>query len=231
MSGQIPVILQARMSSGRLPGKMLLSVGGRILFDRVVERCRQSREISEVIVATSSDPSDNALAERCASQGLKYHRGPLLDVAERFASAVRFARCEAFVRICGDSPFIDPALIDQAVVAYRGFNVDLVTNTFPRTFPKGVSVEVVRAQAFFAALPRMTAAGEREHVTAVFYRLAGEFRIHGIRNDEDLSGENLCVDTAADLERIDAAFKTLGPRASACGWREALAAVREAQLS
>lgn len=231
MKGRVPIILQARMSSSRLPGKMLLSVGGLTLFDRVVERCRRSREVSEIIIATSSDSSDDAIAARCSAMGLKYHRGPLLDVAERFASLVRFAECDSFVRICGDSPFIDPALIDESVAAYRRLDVDLVTNTFPRTFPKGVSIEVVRAKTFLAAYSRMTAAGEREHVTAVFYRLADEYRIHSIQNADDLSAESLCVDTAADLERIDAVFKMLGERASGCGWREALEAVWETQRS
>jgi spore coat polysaccharide biosynthesis protein SpsF len=226
----LPIILQARMSSSRLSGKMMRLIGGRPLMDRVVERCRLSAEASSVIVATSSDASDDALAGRCGAIGAECFRGDLADVAARVAGVIAAKKAEAFVRICGDSPFIDPELIDRAIRAFRSMKPDLVTNTFPRSFPKGESVEVIRAAAFLSATERMTEPDEREHVTAVFYRRPGDYRIHNFSHSENLSAENLCVDTPEDLARMDGVFKELGERAARCGWEEALAAAREIRV-
>ncbi len=165
--------------------------------------------LGAVAVATSSDSSDEPIARFCDAFGVRCIRGPLEDVALRFKLAAETLKLDAFVRLCADSPLLDPQLITRAVDAFRSGNVDLVTNVFPRTFPPGQSVEVMGVRVFAAALPSMNRPGDREHVTKYFYEHPDRYRFLNLSAEHDATGADFAVDTEADLERIAALVAAL----------------------
>lgn len=209
---RIGAIVQARTGSSRLPRKVLLELAGKPLLLHVLDRLARARELDAIVVATSAEPADDAVAALCAAHGTPCVRGPHEDVAARFALAAREHRLDAFVRVSGDSPLIDPAIVDRAVARYRAGDADLVTNVRPRSFPPGQSVEVVRTLTFLSLVPRMTTEEEREHVTPLLYESG--LRIARIEASRDYGDLALTVDTAEDLARLDALIRRVGPDAS-----------------
>jgi len=223
----VAVIVQARMSSRRLPGKMLREVGGRSLLGWVIERLRPCRHAGPVIVATSSDRDDDALAAACAELGVAVFRGPLDDVAGRYLGAAERFGLDAFVRVTGDSPLIDPALVDAVVALYREGEADLATNVFPRRFPKGQSLEALNAAAFAALQPDLTDPLDREHITRFYYAHPGRFRIRALVGAVDCSDEQLSVDTPEDLARFAAIVAAMTRPHGEYGWAELRALARD----
>lgn len=212
-------IVQARQSSARLPGKMLMSVAGRSLLGRVIDRLGEARTLTRIMVATSTDGSDQPIADFCIKENISCYRGPLDDVAARFLAAAEREAADSFVRISGDSPLIDPALVDMAVAYYEVDRCDLVSNVFVRTFPRGQSVEVVRTEAL-EVLRALMQDDDREHVTRAFYRNGHAFRIVSLTSGVNAGAANLCIDTSDDLSRIERIVR-VAPNGA--GWRELLA--------
>ena len=201
---KIGAIVQARMSSRRFPGKVLHEVAGKPMLQFLLERLAHCSSIEEVIVATSCDPSDDALAEFCRKYDVGCHSGPLDDVASRFLAAAEDRRYDAFVRVSGDSPLLDPRLIDKAVSLFRSGDYDLVTNVLERTYPSGQSVEALRTETFRSAYALMTEAVDLEHVTTFFYRNNGEYRIHNFVCEPRRNAIHMSVDTPEDMSRFSA---------------------------
>lgn len=197
-------VVQARMRSTRLPGKVLRELGGRAILERLLDRLSRARSLERIVVATSVDPSDDAVADLCDRLAVACHRGPLEDVAVRFADACERYQLSAFVRVSADSPFLDPAIVDLVVAALDP-GVDVATNVHPRTFPRGQSVEAVDAKAFRRALALMGLPGDREHVTPAMYRNADRFTIRNVLAATDDSDLRMVIDDAADLERAERA--------------------------
>lgn len=198
----IGAIIQARMSSHRLPAKVLWPVAGKPLLQYLVERARRCSGLCGVVLATSCDPSDDPLADFCTGQNLACHRGPLENVAHRFLGVLDRYAWEAFVRLNGDSPLLDQSLIARALGLFAASEVDLVTNVYPRSFPPGQSVEVIRTAAFRRAVARMTMPDEFEHVTRYFYTRPEEFRIVNFASERPLNHHHLAVDTPDELKRF-----------------------------
>lgn len=195
-------IIQARMSSQRLPGKSLAMIAGRPMLQLLLERLGRCVSLDEIVIATSTDASDDAIVALCESRGIACHRGSLDNVAMRFRSVVRARPCDAFVRVNGDSPLLDPRLIDRGVGQFCAGDFDIVTNVHPRSFPRGQSVEVVRSSSFERACSLMSEPDDFEHVTRVFYRRADDFEIGSFRHARDCSGLQMSVDDPGDLDRI-----------------------------
>ncbi|PJK29499.1 cytidylyltransferase domain-containing protein [Minwuia thermotolerans] len=215
MQDLIPVIVQARTGSQRCPAKVMRAVAGRRLIDYTLdalERCRSARPL---IVATSDDPLDDALAAHCTARGTPVIRGPLLDVAGRFRCVLERFPVRAFVRISGDSPLIDYRIVDRAVELFRAERPDLVSNVVERTFPKGQSIEVIDSAIFLGAESRMHDPADREHVTPWFYRPESGYRIVTIRADTDASATSMVVDTEEEFQR----FRQVARELSAPAWR------------
>jgi spore coat polysaccharide biosynthesis protein SpsF len=224
---EVAVIVVARMTSKRLPGKTLMHLTDRTLLGHVVERVSQSRGADGVLVATSIDPSDDPIMEWCRAAGVHCYRGSLTNVALRVHEAGKEIGACGIVRVSADSPFIDPALIDHAIELYRGGDVALVTNVFPRTFPKGESVEVIAIEA----LERVLAAGltpeQEEHVTKAFYDLPDQFRIENFRTADiadtepgDHSAVQLSIDSERDWVTAAGVAELLGTRLDSASWLE-----------
>ncbi|MBZ0166270.1 MAG: NTP transferase domain-containing protein [Candidatus Omnitrophica bacterium] len=197
------VILQARMNSQRLPGKVLKEVQGKPLLQYTIDRLRQSLHPLRIVVATSDETSDDPVAAYCRGNEIEVFRGELENVAARYRAVIQHYQLPAFVRVTGDSPLIDSQLIDAGIDSFATGQFDLVTNVYPRSFPKGQSFEVLRAETFLEAVPLMRDAAQREHVTQYFYQNAGNYRIYNVAsNTGNFSEENLSVDTADDFERF-----------------------------
>ncbi len=199
---QIGGIVQARMSSTRLPTKVLRHIGGKPLLEYVLERLMRCDGLQSVVVATSSDPTDDPIEEYCRQSSVSYLRGSLSDVAGRFADVLNHHQWDGFVRVSGDSPLIDTAIVDQAVRCFAEQPCDVVTNVHPRTYPRGQSVEVISGGAFMQAESRMQTDADREHVTPYFYRHASEFAIVNLQSELDYSDLKMAVDTSDDLARV-----------------------------
>jgi len=224
----LPAIIQARMNSRRMPGKVLRELGGKPLIGRVLERVGSSAAISRIIVATSEAASDAGLVDYCSRCGIEFFCGSLDNVAKRFRDLVVRHRLDAFVRVCADSPFIDPALINNAVAIFEKGGYDIVTNTLKRTFPRGESCEVISSAAFLKGYALMKEPEDLEHVTGYFYRHAGDFRIFNFTNDDgDCSGTSLCVDTPDDFRVAESLVCLAGERFPALGWKELAGMRRE----
>lgn len=204
----IRVFVQARMSSRRFPGKVLAPLAGRPMLAHVLERCGQAFGADRVVLATSREPSDDALAQCAESLGYRVFRGELDDVLSRFQHCLAAHPCDWFVRISADSPMIDPQLIVR-VASRRAPHLDLVTNVQPRTFPAGQSVEVVRSEPFAKIDPRALSADEREHLTQVYYRNPARFKLLNVPSrDATLARQHLTVDTPEDLRAAEQRFAT-----------------------
>ncbi len=223
----VVALIQARMSSNRLPGKVLHPIQGRPLLGHVIDRLRRCRTLDGIRIATSAHPSDAPIGDFAAAEGVAVHRGSLDDVAGRLLDAAIAARADGLVRISGDSPLIDPALVDRAVGMFRAERPDLVSNVVRRTFPKGQSVEVVAVAALRRACSRMTADSEREHVTPWFYAHPDEVRIVGFEADPPHGALQLSVDTIEDLRRVEAILARLGGAACSHGLDTIVAAALE----
>ncbi len=196
-------IVLARFDSSRLPGKGLIEVSGRPLLAYTIERLRKVPALERIILATSDRNMDDGLAAFAATSGVECFRGSAADVAGRVLRCAQAFNIDAFARVNGDSPLIDYDAITDAIRRYDGTGADVVTNVFPRSFPSGASVEIVRTKAFERAYAAMTKPGHFEHVTKFFYDNPGAFSIINMDSkDPALTLINLAVDTREDLERF-----------------------------
>lgn len=199
---RIAVVVQARMGSRRCPGKVLECARGKPLLGYVLERVSRAACVDLVILATSTDRSDDPLEAFGHAVGTRVFRGSLHDVAGRMLAACESEGLDAFVRVSGDSPLLDPSLIERAVALFAEEACDLVTNVYPRTFPSGQSVEVLDVRAFRRACAMIDNDHDREHVTTVMYAHPGLFRIRNFSADTRMPDVHLAVDDMHDLERF-----------------------------
>ena len=213
-------IVQARMSSTRLPGKVIKEIVGKPMLQWTLERLENSKMLKKVVVATSSDARDDVVEDFCRAKNVNFHRGPLENVAQRFAEVVTLEKSDSFVRVSGDSPLIDPALIDQAVSLFRSTTVDLVTNKMPRTFPKGQSVEILNSRHFLKFCGSSTKKEDQEHVTKVFYKNPENHRIVSFTSGMDTGHIQMSVDTLEDFEMVDKLIKMSHEHPE--GWKKLL---------
>ena len=210
------LIVFARMGSQRLPGKMLMDLGGRPLLGRVLDRVRRVGGGNAVVVATSDRPEDDVLAEYAEGEGASVFRGSLEDVAGRALAGCDAFGFQRFARICGDRPFLPWELIDELLAAHAAEDCDLATNALDPGYPAGTVTEIVSTAALRRVLARTDDAEDREHVTRYLYAHPGEFRIVGRRADRpEWAGLNLCVDTDVDLERAGWILARIGPEPEA----------------
>ena len=194
-------IIAARCSSARLPGKVLRSLQGRPLLLHLVERLRSIELIDEVVIATSTEPSDDPIAAWAEATGVSCWRGSLMDVLGRIRGAGASRGANAVVRISGDSPLLDPTLVRRAICLFFEHKPDLVTNVFPRSFPKGQSVEVLSRAALDRLDQEARNASDREHVTAYAYAHPERFKICNFVADQQKQELQLSVDTQEDFDR------------------------------
>jgi spore coat polysaccharide biosynthesis protein SpsF len=215
-------VVQARTGSTRLPGKVLAPVGGVPMLEFMLARL-DSLAVDDLVVATSVYERDDPVAQIAARMGIDAVRGPEQDVLARFGVALDAHPAQTVVRLTADCPLTDPRLVESVVVRHHERGAAYTTNVMPRTFPKGLDVEVVAADALRYAIEEAGDPVEREHVTPFVYRRPERFRLANVRSGMRLGAQRWTVDTAADLEWVRHAVARVGdPQAS---WQEILAVV------
>ena len=195
------VILQARMSSTRLPGKVLQEINGIPLIEFQINRIRQSR-LENIIVATTTDASDNILVHYLDSIGIESWRGPLHDVAARFHEVVKEFKPDSFLRLTADCPLVMPELLDEMVDSFEKQSIDYLCNTNPPSYPDGLDIEIVRTTAFLDLIQHELTNSEREHVTLGLRSERRNYKRQNFRNDKDLSSLRWTVDYPDDLDHL-----------------------------
>ena len=207
------IIVQARMNSERLPGKVLKKVLGKPLLKYEIERLKRVRSAGGVLVATGDDGSNDAIADFCRAEKVTFFRGPEEDVLSRFYGAAKEHSAETIVRVCADSPLVDPAVTEKTLRHFQKNpgRFDYVSNVLRRTYPRGLDCEVFSFKALEEAHREAREKSEREHVTPFIYNHPERYRLGGVENDTDESRYRWTVDTAEDFELIRAILTELYP--------------------
>ena len=218
---KIVVIVQARMGSTRLPGKVMKLVGSVPLIELLLSRISMAREVDQIIVATTTDIANKPLVEHVRALGYACQQGSENDVLTRFVQAAAAHQASIVVRITGDCPLMDPALLDDAIRTFKKAELDYLNNTTPPTYPDGLDIEVFTMAALRQAADEATTGFDREHVTP-YLRNSGKFKCGSVRNEADHSDMRWTVDEPADLEVIDSVFTWFHPRRD-FSWGEVLA--------
>jgi len=223
-AGKVIAIVQARMGSTRLPGKVMRPMGGVPMIERLLARLARARRVDGIWLATSEAPADDALAEHVRKLGYEVFRGSESDVLARFQGAAAAAGAGTVIRITGDCPLVDPGLVDAAVEDYARGGAEYLSNVAPPSFPDGLDLEIFSARALATAAREARAPAEREHVTP-YLRESGRFTTRNRAHAEDLSGLRWTVDEPADFEVVERVFAHFAPRTD-FDWTEVLALQR-----
>jgi spore coat polysaccharide biosynthesis protein SpsF len=219
-------IVQARMGSTRLPGKVLHEVMGEPLLARQLERLQRIRADVRVIVATTENAADDPIVDLCESIGIPVYRGSEDDVLERYAEAAAYADADPVIRITADCPFIDPAISRLVLERYEAGDCDYASNTLVRTYPRGLDTEVFAAARLGQASREARTLPEREHVTPYFYQHPDRFRLCSVENETDLSTHRWTVDTAEDVQFVTEVLERLIPMRPAFAMEDVLAVLQ-----
>jgi spore coat polysaccharide biosynthesis protein SpsF len=219
-------IVQARMSSTRLPGKSLADVGGEPMLLLLLKRLQRARELDRIVVATTTERIDDQIERFASERACDVYRGPRDDVLRRFLDAAK-GHTGPVARLTGDCPLIDPAVVDEVVRLYNR-NPDCVyaSNVEPRSFPNGLDVEVVSRVVLEQVAQETSDPYDREHVTTYVRRHPERFRSTVLVRNEDLSDLRWTVDTEEDLEFVREVVHRLGRGRYDAGVDDVLRAVR-----
>lgn len=214
MSTNTIIVVQARMTSTRLPGKVLRPIAGRPMLAYQLERLRRARRATGTVVATTTNAVDDPIVSVAAAYGVACTRGPELDVLARFAQAAKETQASVVVRVTADCPLLDPALVDEAIDAFfqAPGHYDYVSNMLEPSYPYGMAVEAFSAAALAAANAEAAEEAEREHVTPFIYWRPERFKLRSLKMQPDLSGNRWTVDTKEDFELVSRIVETLYPR-------------------
>ena len=207
------------MGSTRLPNKVMKPINGKPMIELLLARLAQATELDEIVVATSEDARNQSLADHVATLGYRCCRGSEDDVLARFVTAAREVQADVVVRITGDCPLVDPALVDAAIRGFREASVDYFSNVAPPSYPDGLDIEVFTRAALEQAAAETNERFDREHVTP--YLRSGRFATAGMSSGEALSGLRWTVDEAADFAVISAVFAHFAPDIH-FSWRQVL---------
>ena len=218
---KVVAIVQARMGSSRLPGKVLQDLAGQTMLSRVVNRMRGSRLIDEVVVATTRHAKDDAIVEECGRCSVLFWRGDEKDVLDRYFRAAEWRGTDVVVRITSDCPLIDPEITDKTIQAFLHERPDYASNTLVRAYPRGLDTEVISCTALTRAWQEARQPYQREHVTPYIIEHPSQFRLLSVTGDHDFSAHRWTVDTPEDLAFVRAVYSRI-PSDGVFSWREVL---------
>ena len=224
---RVVAIIQARIGSTRLPGKVLLDLAGEPMLARVVTRTHRATTLEKVVVATTTKPADDAIVEMCVARGWFYFRGSELDVLDRYYKAAMRHEADVVVRITSDCPLIEPDVVDWVAGEFLEHgSLDYTSNTLsPRTFPRGLDVEVISFEALERAWHEDDNDTWREHVTPYIYRHPEKFSLRGVVDNSDHSSMRWTVDTPEDLAFMQRVYGYFGH--DRFSWREVLGVLEQ----
>ncbi len=195
---RVVAIIQARTGSTRLPNKIFLKLANASLLSHVVDRLRPSKEIDQIVIATTTSLKDNSIEEWCLNNSLDYFRGSENNVLDRYYQTAKKFNADIIIRVTADDPFKDYRLIDQAVKIIKDKNYDFVCNNNPVSFPEGLDVEVLSIDALTKSFFNSTSNFEKEHVTQYIHRNINSFKTFNIKNIKNLSFHRWTIDTEDD---------------------------------
>jgi len=228
MTPRVVGIIQARMTSTRLPGKVLLPAVGTPLLQLMIERLRRAERLDDVWVATTDQPASDPIEALARELGAGCFRGSEEDVLSRVLGTAEAAGADVIVETTGDCPLIDPAVVDRVVDAYLAGDVDYASNVLRRTYPRGLDTQVFPT-AVLAEVDALTQdPADREHVSLYIYEHPERYRLRNVESGHPGSAElRLTVDTPEDLELVREVFSALHPSNPAFGLEDMLALFRE----
>jgi spore coat polysaccharide biosynthesis protein SpsF len=228
-------IVQGRMASSRLPDKIMKDIAGKPMLAWVVDQASKAHRIDQVVVATTTDPSDDPVESFCHKRGTPCYRGSMLDVLDRFYQAAKLYQADTVVRFTADCPLLDPHLVDEVLRQFFEKDADFAANRLPppftRTYPIGLDTEVASFAALERAWKEATARHDREHVMPYLYEVDGRFKVVRVEYEKDFGWMRWTVDTAADLELIRQVANRLQDKPD-FSWQDVLAIFeREPELA
>lgn len=224
---RVVAVTQARMTSTRLPGKVLMTVQGKPLLEHHLERVRRMRLVDETVVATTTNAADEPIVALCKRLGVPYVRGSEADVLSRYQLAAQKHPADVYVRVTSDCPILDPVIGDKTIQAFldRWPEIDYVSNRVVRTYPVGLDTEVFTREALEIADREATEQPDREHVTLFLWRQPKRFRVLNVACDQDLGGHRWTVDTQEDFDLVRRLIDELYPVNPEFGMQDCLAAL------
>lgn len=215
---KVLAIIQARMTSSRLPGKVLRPILGEPMMGRQIERLRRSKRLDELVVATSTDATDDVIADYCATLGVRTHRGSLQDVLGRYAGALEaLGPADHVARLTADCPLADWRVIDDCIALHLETGADYTSNSVDRWFPRGLDVEVFKAPLLPVIAREAADPYEREHVTPFFYRHPERFDLKQLTQPAYEGNLRWTVDTPEDFAFTTRVYEELYPGDPAFG--------------
>jgi spore coat polysaccharide biosynthesis protein SpsF len=229
MTVRTTIIIQARTSSSRLPGKVLRDLCGEPMLQRQIERVSCCRMADQLVIATSDQAGDDPIAELCAKNQVACFRGSLNNVLDRFhGAAAAFGPTDHVIRLTADCPLADPDVIDACIALHLANGADYTSNKLGPTYPVGLDVEAMTVEGLDQVHRLASDPYDLEHVTPYFYRNPSLFSLMPLRHLIDLSKLRWTVDYPADLEFARAVFSRLTPKNRIFRWQEVLSLVQAA---
>ena len=220
-------IIQARMTSTRLPGKVLMDIEGKPMLWRVINRLRFSKKIDDIILAIPDTKENDILEEFIKKNNIKYFRGSEKDVLSRYYEAAKKNKCNTIARITSDCPLIDPKIVDSVIKKYLNSSADYTSNTLKRTFPRGLDIEVFNFKVLEKAYKEAKQFYQREHVTPYIYENPEKFRLINVKNKSNLCFMRWTVDEKKDLEFVREIYKKIYPKKKIFYMKDIVAILRK----
>jgi spore coat polysaccharide biosynthesis protein SpsF len=218
---KVVAIVQARMGSTRLPGKVLMDLGRKTTLARVTDRLSRAERIHQIVIATTTSPLDDAIVTEAERNGIAVFRGSQQDVLSRYLHAAEQFRADAIVRITSDCPLIDAEVMDRVIVEALSTEADFASNCIHRTYPRGLDTEVFTLDALRRADDISDRPHQREHVTSIFYGRPDLFRVRSITEGQDYTCYRWTLDTPEDLQLIRAIYSHFDNRDD-FGWHDVI---------
>lgn len=218
----IVAIIQARVGSTRLPGKVLKKIEGRTVLEHVINRVQAAKKIDDIVIATTVKKKDLEIVQLCAKLGISIFCGSEDDVLDRYYQTARLFKAEHIVRITSDCPLIDPKVIDKVIELYFNKNADYATNTIPETFPDGLDTEIFSFEILSTAWKNAKLFSEREHVTPYIRKNPNIFKLANFKSNINLKNKRWTIDESIDLKFIKIIYKNLYAKDSLFGMRKIL---------
>jgi len=222
-------IVQARMASTRLPGKVLMPIAGKPMLQWVVERINKSAEIDNIVIASTFNPLDDAIVDEAKKLGVACFRGSEEDVLLRYLEAAKKFNADFIVRICSDSPLIDSELIDETITAFKRAQptIDFCCNHIPRQYPLGLDAQIFSLAALERANQLARKAYERSHVTIYMYEHPDQFEVHNVVPNVAFGEHRWTVDTPEDLEFVRQVYAHLIEKKPYFTWHDILSLLKQ----
>jgi len=206
------VIIQARMGSSRLPGKVLKKIDGITILECVINQLKFCKKLDRIIIATTSNLEDDKIVDLLQEKNVGIFRGSETDVLDRYYQCAKKFQSKDIVRITSDNPLIDPEIVDKIISIYKNTKYEYVNNFMKKTFPIGIHIEVFSYESLEKAWKQSKEEYDREHVTPFIYNNPKKFLIFNVENEEDLSKISLTVDTISDFKRIEEIYSEIKKR-------------------